>query len=120
MDEGKVQKTRYAQPSGVTKELRSLLGLASCYRRFIKGFAKIASSLPEQTSEKVEFERTNDMQEALDTFKQALITAPALAYPDFAKPLIVTTDSSKREIGAVLSQKDESGRNHIFIMLAVG
>ncbi len=52
------------------------------------------------------------MQGALETLKQALITAPVLPYPDFKEPFIVVTDASKRAIGAVLSQKDENRRDH--------
>ncbi len=111
-NEDKVQKVRDAQSPGDAKELRPFLGLSSYYRRFIKGFAKIASPLSEKTLEKVDFEWMSEMQQAFETLKQALITAPVLAYPDFTKPFIVATDASKRAIGAVLSQKDENGREH--------
>ena len=54
------------------KDLRSFLGLASYYRRFIKGFARIALPLTEKTSNNVEFTWTEEMQAAFDTLKEAL------------------------------------------------
>ncbi len=66
----------------------------------------------EKTSDKVEFEWTLEIQKAFDTLKQALITAPVLAYPDFAKPFVVATDASEKAISAVRSQKDENGREY--------
>ncbi len=110
--EDKVKKTRDVQPLGEAKELRSFLGLASYYLRFIKGLAKIASPLSEKTSEKVDFEWTSEIQEAFETLKQALIAAPVLVFPGFAKPFIAGTDALKRAIGAVLSQKDENRREN--------
>ena len=53
MDNVKVEKIRNALPPTTRKELRSFLGLASYYRRFIKGFAKNALPLSEKTSEAV-------------------------------------------------------------------
>ncbi len=111
-DKDKVQKIRDAQSPGDAKELRSFLGQASYFRLFIKRFAKIASLLSEKVSEKVDFEWTSEIQRAFETLTQALITAPVLAYPDFTNRFIVATDASKRAIGAVLSQKDENGREH--------
>ena len=110
-DEYKLHKIRDAQPPGDARELRSFLGLASHYRRFIKESAKIASPLSEKTLTKVDFGWTSEMQEAFETLKQALITAPVLAYLDFTKPFIVATDALNRPIRAVLSQKDENGRD---------
>ena len=68
-DEDKVQKIRDAHSPGDAKELRSFLDLASCYRRFIEGFAKIGSPLSEKTSEKVDFDWTSEIQGAFETSK---------------------------------------------------
>ena len=101
-DGRKVQTIRDAHASRSRKVLRSFLGIASYYRRFIKNFAKIARTLLEKTSEKVEIEWAPSMQKSFDTLKQALTTAPVLAYPDFSKPFLVATDTSSAAVGAVL------------------
>ena len=111
-DERKVQNIWDAHPPSSRKQLRSFLGIAFYYRRFIKNFAKIARPLSEKTSEKVEFECTPSMQNSFDTLKQALTTAPVLAYPDFSRPFLVATDASSAAVGAVLSQLDRNGREH--------
>ena len=85
-DERKVQIIRDAHPPSSRKQLKSFLGIASYYQRFIKNFAKIARPLSEKTSEKVEFEWTLSMQKSFDTLKQALTTAPVLAYSGFSRP----------------------------------
>ena len=64
MDHIKVDKNRKAAPPKDRKGLRSFLGLASYYRRFIKGFAKIAQPLSEKTSESVTYEWNGEMQAA--------------------------------------------------------
>ena len=52
------------------------------------------------------------MQNSFNTLKQALTTAPVLAYPNFSKPFLVATDASCAAVGAFLSQLDEDGRKH--------
>ena len=52
----------------------------------------------------------NAMQKSFETLKQALTTAPVLAYPDFSTPFLVATDASSRAVGAVLSQLDGNRR----------
>lgn len=88
------------------------MGLASYYRRFIKGFAKIAGPLTEKTSESVKFEWTGEMQEAFEELKNSLSSPPVLVYPSYDKPFIVSTDASNKAVGAVLSQLDDNGREH--------
>ncbi|PIK59004.1 putative thy-1 membrane glycoprotein isoform X1 [Apostichopus japonicus] len=98
------------------KEVRSFLGLAGYYRRFIKGFSKIAGPLydlvgattkksgKEVTPKQNSFQWLSKQQEAFEKLKKSLTTAPVLSYPDYTKPFIVHTDASAQGLGAVLSQ----------------
>ena len=112
VDEQKVEKVRDAIPPTTRNELRSFLGLASYYRRFIPELARISRLLNEKTSDKVKFIWSEDMQTAFEELKVMLTSAPILAYPDYEKPFVVCTDESSEAVGAVLSQADENGRNH--------
>ena len=112
VDDHKMDKTKNAVPPSSRKALRSFLGLASYYWRFIPGFVSISKPLVEKTSEKVKFVWTDSIQESFDTLKLKLTTAPVLEYPDYGKPFIVSTDASSKEIGAVLAQIDEDNREN--------
>ena len=104
-------------------ELRSFLGLASYYRRFIKGFAQIAAPLHallggskkkgnqvnKRISSKKDFDKLWDhsCEEAFNKLKVQLTSSPILGYPDFREPFIVETDASFQGLGAVLSQEQD-------------
>lgn len=88
----------------LTKVLRSFLGLAGFYRRFIKGYAMIADTLVKATTMDP-FRWTPDAQAAFDHLKQALSTAPVLVLPNFQLPFTVETDASGIGVGAMLSQQ---------------
>ena len=92
-------------PQSVT-EVRSFLGLASYYRRFIKSFSTIASPLTALTKKGQKFEWSSDCQTAFETLKSRLTEAPILAYPSSnpADKFILDTDASDSGIGGVLSQ----------------
>ena len=106
-----------------SKEVHSFIGLASYYRRFIPNFVKWAGPLhaliiPASTKYKVrvgimkkseipEFVWSKECQEGFDKLKEALTTAPILAYPNYSKPFLLETDASLRGLGAVLSQKSD-------------
>ena len=87
-----------------TKALRSFLGLAGFYRRFIRGYASIAAPLIKVTT-KDPFEWTTEADEAFKALKTALISAPILVLPNFTLPFTLETDASGVGMGAVLSQK---------------
>jgi hypothetical protein len=68
------------------KDVRSFLGLANYYRRFIKDFSKIAKPLTQLLHKNVKFQWTEACQTAFDILKSALVSSPILCYPDFTKP----------------------------------
>jgi len=87
--------------------LRSFLGLASYYRRYIPCFADIAAPLYHLTNKGIPFERNSFCQLAFNNLKVALTQAPILKYPDFssaAKQFLLYTDASASGIGAVFEQ----------------
>ena len=96
---------RWSVPT-TTKEVQKFLGLASYYRRFIKDFATIAMPLHRLTTRGTVtlFTRTEACQDSFHTLKQRLVSAPVLAFPDFAAQFILVTDASRTGIGSLLSQ----------------
>ncbi|KAK2899431.1 hypothetical protein Q8A73_012560 [Channa argus] len=98
----------WPQPT-TTSELRSFLGLASYYRRFVKDFATIASPLHRVTEKGRWFEWSEACSRAFQRLKVDLSEAPVLAYPNPQQPFIVDTDASGVGIGVVLSQGGETG-----------
>jgi len=94
-----------------SKEVRSFLGLASYYRRFVKGFADIAKPLHKLCEKNAKFIWNQMCQEAFDFLKEMLTSAPVLAYPQLGSQFILDTDASDVGVGAVLSQvQDEHER----------
>ncbi|XP_073049512.1 uncharacterized protein [Primulina eburnea] len=85
-------------------EVRSFLGLAGYYRRFIANFSKIALSLTNLTRKAVKFEWTSECQHDFQVLKDKLTSAPILALPCGTEDFIVYTDVSKMGLGAVLMQ----------------
>ncbi|KAL0867440.1 hypothetical protein ABMA27_008227 [Loxostege sticticalis] len=86
------------------KDIKSLMGLVSYYRRFIPNLSKIAKPLTNLLKKDVPFNWQNEQQLAFESLKKCLISAPILAYPDFTKPFILTCDASNFAISAILSQ----------------
>ena len=83
-------------------DLRSFLGLASYYRKFIKGFSEIARPLTWLTRKGAKWEWSESQRKAFNTLKLTLATAPVLKLPDFDRQFVVTTDASDAAVGAIL------------------
>ena len=91
------------------KDIRSFLGLASYYRRFIKDFSQIAKPLTELTKEKVTWRWEKEEEKAFLQLKVALTTAPILRLPNFDLQFTLTTDASDNALGAILEQDFGNG-----------
>ena len=93
----------WEQPTTVT-EVRSFLGLARYYRRFIEGFSKIAGPLHCLTRKGVKFEWTDRCEESFQTLKEKLMSAPVLTLPEGNEGFEVYSDASHQGLGCVLMQ----------------
>lgn len=93
----------YPTPCNLS-QLRSFLGLATYFRKFIRNFAHMAAPLHRLSRKDEPWHWSPACSSAFDAIKQALTTAPCLAFPDFSQPFEVHTDASLHGIGAVLYQ----------------
>ena len=91
------------------KEVRSFLGLAGYYRRFIPGFATISAPLVRLTQKNVHFIWSAECDTAFTTLKTLLCSSPILSYPKFDRQFTLQTDASDFGAGAVLSQVNDQG-----------
>ena len=85
------------------------MGLASYYRKFIRGFPQVAKPLTDLTRDKVAWQWGNTENNSFLVLKAAMATAPILRLPDFERQFIVTTDASDVAIGPILEQDFGSG-----------
>ncbi|MGL5500526.1 MAG: reverse transcriptase/ribonuclease H family protein, partial [Plesiomonas shigelloides] len=93
----------WATPTDVG-QLRSFLGLANYFRKFVQGFSLLVAPLTNLTRKGLRWNWTAECEKAFQDVKQALVGAPVLRMPDFAKPFEVVCDASCVGIGAVLLQ----------------
>ena len=88
-------------------EIRSFLGLAGYYRRFIEDFSRLATPMMKLTRKEVKFEWNGRCEKAFQELKRRLTSAPILIVPERGQRYTVYCDASKAELGCVLMQ---SGR----------
>ena len=94
----------WPEPKTAT-EVRQFVGLASYYRKFIPNFATVCKPLHKLTEKDAHFIWSDKTQNAFDTIKQLLTSAPVLSYPLLqGQPFVLDCDASNVGIGAVLSQ----------------
>ncbi|XP_071933807.1 uncharacterized protein [Coffea arabica] len=100
VDPAKVEAvTMWKQPETPT-EVRSFLGLAGYYRRFIKDFSKIDGPMTELTKKNNKFIWTPKCQSSFQELKKRLTSAPVLALPDGVESYVVYSDASRECLDA--------------------
>ncbi|CAM4525673.1 unnamed protein product, partial [Lepidochelys olivacea] len=104
----------------IKKQVQAFIGMAGYYQRFVPHFSAIATPITELCKkgkpDKVVW--NEQCQEAFRALKEALVSGPVLANPDFDKPFMVFTDASDTGLGAVLMQEDEKGERHPIVYLS--
>ena len=93
--------------------IRSIIGHAGFYWRFIKDFAKVSKPLTNLLQRDILFVFYDDCKEAFETLKKALITAPIVQPPDWNLPFEIMCDASDFAVGAVLGQRVDKKLNVI-------
>ncbi|KAH0784113.1 hypothetical protein KY290_003711 [Solanum tuberosum] len=93
----------WPRPTSPT-EIRSFLGLAGYYRRFVEGFSSIASPLAKLTQKAVKFQWSEACEKSFQELKKRLIIAPVLTLPEGTKGFVVYCDASRVGLGCVLMQ----------------
>ncbi|XP_073120882.1 uncharacterized protein [Henckelia pumila] len=106
VDPSKVQAVKELSVPRNVLEIRSFLGLAGYYRKFIKCFSSIAVPLTTLTKKNAKFFWSPKCQESFDVLKEALRSAPVLAMPSGQDDFVAYTDASKLGLRAVLMQRD--------------
>ncbi|KAL4026649.1 hypothetical protein IC575_015085 [Cucumis melo] len=105
VDPAKIEAvTNWPRPSTVS-EIRSFLGLAGYYRRFVEDFSRIASPLTQLTRKGTPFVWSPACESSFQELKQKLVTAPVLTVPDGSGSFVIYSDASKKGLGCVLMQQ---------------
>ena len=112
--QAKVSIIRNLMPPTTVKGIRSFLGHAGFYRRFIRDFSKIARPLCRLLEKDNKFCFDESCQEAFEEIKFRLVEAPIMAKPDWNREFEIMCDASDFAMGAVLGQKDEKVFNAIY------
>jgi hypothetical protein len=96
---------RSQQSPTTVHQVRSFLGLAGYYRRFIPDFSKLVKPITSLLKNDIKFNWSSKCNEAFEQLKTLLTTAPVLAQPDITKPFDVYCDASGSGLGCVLMQE---------------
>ena len=117
MDPKKIKAVKNWTTPRTVKDVQSFLGFTNHYRRFIKGYAKVAKPLNTLVSgdnanrKKALVEWTEECQIAFKKLKEICTSATIPA--DYKKPFQLQTDASNLSLGAVLYQKDDKGHQRV-------
>ncbi|GJX96371.1 putative reverse transcriptase domain-containing protein [Tanacetum coccineum] len=107
VDPSKIKAVKNWKPPKTPTEIRSFLGLAGYYRRFIANFSKIAKPLTLLTRKNKKFEWGNEQENDYQTIKDMLCDAPILTLPEGPNDFVVYCDASNQGFGFVLMRRNK-------------
>ncbi|GJU28016.1 putative reverse transcriptase domain-containing protein [Tanacetum coccineum] len=122
VDPSKIEAVKNWKAPTTPSEIRSFLGLAGYYRRFIANFSKIAKPLTSLTQKHKKYEWGVEQEEAFQTLKDNLCNAPILSLPDGIEDFVVYCDTSSQGLGKanvvadILSRKKRVKPRHVQAM----
>ena len=93
MDPQKIEAVVNWKPLKNVSEVRSFLGLAGYYRKFVEGFSKIAAPLTKLTRKNVKYDWVDACQQNFEKLKSRLTSAPVLAWPNGRDRFVVYNDA---------------------------
>ncbi|GJY85356.1 putative reverse transcriptase domain-containing protein [Tanacetum coccineum] len=99
VDPSKIEAVKSWKAPTTPSEVRSFMGLAGYYRRFIENFSKIAKPLTSLTQKNQKYEWGEKQEEAFQTLKDNLCNAPILSLPDGVEDFVVYCDASNQGLG---------------------
>ncbi|GJV68776.1 reverse transcriptase domain-containing protein [Tanacetum coccineum] len=105
VDPSKIEAVKNWKTPTTPSKIRSFLGLAGYYRRFIANFSKIAKPLTSLTQKNQKYVWGVEQEEAFQALKNNLCDAPILTLPDGVEDFVVYCDASNQGLGCVLMQR---------------
>ena len=112
MDAAKLAGIKEWPPPMTVKQIRSFLGFANFYQKFIGHYTDITRPLTNLTWKDIKFKWTDNCQRAMDDLKERFLEEPILNMPDTTKQFVVETDASKWATGGILKQIGNDGLMH--------
>ena len=107
VDKAKVSIIKNLMPPTTVKGIRSFLGHAGFYRRFIRDFSKVARPLCRLLENDTKFKFDESYQRSFEEIKSRLVEAPIITKPDWNKEFEIMCDASDYAMGAVLGQRTD-------------
>ena len=105
MNPKKVEVIIEWKPSRNVTEVRSFLGLAGYYRRFVKGFSITEAPMTRLLQKNVKFEWSEKCQANFEKLKAFLTEAPVLTQPTYDKEYVIFSNASLNGLRCVLMQE---------------
>ena len=106
VDPQKIEAVVNWKPPRNMSKVRSFLGLAGYYRKFVEGFSRITTPLTKRTRKDIKYDWVDACQQSFKKLKSRLTSAPVLALLNGRDGFVVYSDASRKGLGCVLMQND--------------